>query len=102
MPVEQEILQGLHRLSPEPSTRQEGVLTWLVLRKLDFCVLQPFSDVPVQAEDVRRGEVDGDIKFSRDPVHKLELLRVNHEDLWVRRESGSPAELRLGGKRKPL
>ena len=71
-----------------------GTLTWLVLRKLDFRILQPFPNVLVQAEGVRGREIDGNIEFRRHPIHKLELLRVDHEDLGERRESRPPANLR--------
>lgn len=70
------------------------MLTWLVPRKLDFCILQPLSNVLVQAKGIRGREVNRDIKLRRDPVHKLELLRMDHKDFREGREPGSPAQLR--------
>ena len=69
-------------------------LTWRVFRELNLRILQPFPDVPVQAEGIRGWEVDGNIEFRGHPVHKLELLRMDYEDLGERRESSPPTNTR--------
>jgi len=81
-------------LSSKPPTRQESALTCFVPRELYFCNLQPFSNVPVHVEDIRGREVYRDVEFRRDPVYKLELLRVDYEDFRECREPGSPVEPR--------
>ena len=81
-------------MSAEPPAWQESILTWLVPWKFDLCLLQPLSSVLVEGKSVRGREYDRDIKFRRYPVHKLEFLRMDHEDLGESRKSGPPTKPR--------